>query len=178
MSLPKVVLTIIFSMLIAGFVYYGPVYVRSILGTDKVAESSQNEPHVVDDDIVLHYGKYNKYYNVELVVQPDGRTILQVVLTEGDIVIHDDMLNYLRNEVLHIVCSNEPIPIVNSEYKVLFLYGKPIWGPYGTMGKNYYSSNLYFGKCVAVLDKVIYLVGRSEEEQGVDGYRDWRPDLL
>lgn len=117
------------------------------------------------------YGEY-RGLPVQLVVDPDGRIILQIIYSGGnpdvDADIRGDYLDFLKNQIEMAVATEKGIRLRNG--MLLRIEGYPIWGPHGSLGPQGGAKRLYFGEKATFDGHTIIVHGEATKPIGYYPY--------
>lgn len=88
------------------------------------------------DEIVITYGNFNRRPLQMVLDQKSSRVIVRVDITQDNEhrvgATHDQVLQFLKNEVERLVASDSPIQLGTSGVTLTFNGKFPIWGPHTT----------------------------------------------
>lgn len=121
-------------------------------------------------EVTFYYGKYDGR-PVQLVIDTDGRIVLQIVYRLRDEYgweFGGSSLDYLKTQIETVVVEKKGIRLPNGI--TLKFEGYPIWGPHNSVGPNGSATRLYFGESATVDDKVIVVHGASDKPIGYYPY--------
>lgn len=117
------------------------------------------------------FGEYRDL-PVQLVVETDGRIILQVVYSDRnpdvDADIRGDYLGYLQKQVEMAVAEKKGIRLRNG--MTMRFEGYPVWGPHTSMGPHGGAKRLYFGESATFTGQTIVVRGVPDKPIGYYPY--------
>jgi hypothetical protein len=128
-------------------------------------------------EVVFEYATFESH-PVEIVYDHDNGRVTLRIRFNGDeyysTVNSDYWLALLKEEVLRLTSTNQPVKLGKSGYIFKFLGGHPVWAPYLTHYVDYNYRCLYFAGNGSINGKTIQAQG-DEEIKGWNGYELWRP---
>src|SRR4030042_5542111 len=127
-------------------------------------------------EVVIEYATFEGH-PVEMVFDPnDGDVILRLRFSGDDHLfdVSDKWLAFLKDEVLRLTSADQSVVLGNSEYRLFFLGGHPIWGPYTGWYVEHNYKCLCFAERGSIRRKTIYAYGAGDVKDW-NGYKDWEP---
>lgn len=121
--------------------------------------SKQNNDH----DLIINYGEY-KGNPLELVYDSVSKDLRVRVLTSYDMNAEDSALTFLKMEVIKMTTGIKTFQLGESGYTFHFSGGYPTWGPYGSLGPDYFYKCLLFSRNTTIKGKDIYVWGSKQKD--------------